>query len=72
MWDELHKNKLIAIMPVVSITIVDYCYHGLCVVSASVSAIPFTIYQEIMHDIAPLEVEDIDVTIKLVNGDTIS
>src|SRR3954462_1629315 len=38
----------------------------------SVSAIPYRIYKEIMHDIAPAEIEDIDVTIKLANRDTIS
>ena len=39
---------------------------------ASVSAIPYTLYQEIKKDIAPPEIEDIDVTIKLANRDTIS
>ena len=39
---------------------------------ASASAIPFDLYKEIMHDIAPAEIEDIDVTIKLANRDTIS
>ena len=39
---------------------------------ASVSAIPYTLYQEIMKDIAPAELEEIDVTIKLANRDTIS
>ena len=39
---------------------------------ASASAIPHSLYKEIMHDIAPAEVEDIDVTIKLSNRDTIS
>ena len=39
---------------------------------ASVSAIPYTLYQEIRKDIAPTELEDIDVTIKLANRDTIS
>ena len=39
---------------------------------ASASAIPHSLYKEIMHDIAPAEVEDIDVTIKLANRDTIS
>ena len=38
----------------------------------SVSAIPYTLYKEIMNDIAPVEIEDIDVTIKLANRDTIS
>ena len=36
------------------------------------SAIPFTLYQEIMDEIAPAEMEDIDVTIKLANRDTIT
>ena len=35
-------------------------------------AIPFSLYQEIMNDIVPAEIEDIDVTIKLANRDTIS
>ena len=39
---------------------------------ASASAIPYDLYKEIMHDIAPAELEDIDVTIKLANRDTIS
>ena len=39
---------------------------------ASVSAIPYSLYQEIMNDIAPAKIEDIDVTIKLANRDTIS
>ena len=59
-------------MPVVSDKIGDHCYHGLCDIGASVSAIPYTLYQEIMNDIAPTGIEDIDVTIKLANRDTIS
>ena len=39
---------------------------------ASVSVIPYTLYKEIMNDIAPPEIEEIDVTIKLANRDTIS
>ena len=39
---------------------------------ASASAIPHYLYKEIMHDIAPAEIEEIDVTIKLANRDTIS
>ena len=39
---------------------------------ASVGAIPHSLYKEIMHDIAPAEIEDIAVTIKLANRDTIS
>ena len=59
-------------MPVVSVKIGDHCYHGLCDFRASVSAIPFTLYNEIMNDIAPAEIEYIDVTINLANRDTIS
>ena len=57
-------------MPVLSVKIGDHCYHGLCDLGASVSAIPFTLYQEIMNGIAPAEIEDIDVAIKLANRDT--
>ena len=59
-------------MLVVSVKIGDHCYHALCDLGASVSAIPFTLYQEIMNDIAPAEIEDIDGTIKLANRDTIT
>ena len=59
-------------MHVVSVKIGDHCYHGLCDLGASVSAIPFTLYQEIMNDIAPAEIEDIGITIKLANRDTIT
>ena len=59
-------------MPIISVKIGDHCYHGLCDMGASASAIPYDLYKEIMHDIAPLELEDIDVTIKLANRDTIS
>ena len=38
---------------------------------ANASAIPYDLYKEIMHDIAPVELEDIDVTIKVANRDTI-
>ena len=38
---------------------------------ASASAIHYSLYEEIMHDIAPAEIEDIDVTIKLANRDTL-
>ena len=59
-------------MHVVSVKIGDHCYNGLCDLGASVSAIPFTLYQEIVDEIAPAEMEDIDVTIKLANRDTIT
>ena len=59
-------------MPVVSVKIGDHCYHGLCDIGASVSVIPYKLYQEIIKDITLVELEDIDVTIKLANRDTIS
>ena len=59
-------------MPVVSVTIGDHCYHGLCDMGASASAIPHSLCKEIMHDIAPTEIEGVDVIIKLANRDTIS
>ena len=42
-------------MPVISVKIGDHCYHGLCDMGASASAIPYDLYKEIMHDIAPIE-----------------
>ena len=59
-------------MPVVFVKIGDHCYHGLCDVGASASVIPHTLYEEIKNEIAPAELEDIDVTIKLANRDAIS
>ena len=70
--DKIDKNKRVVGMPVVSVKIGDHCYHGLCDIGASISAIPFSLYQEVMHDISPVEIEEIDVTIKLANRDTIS
>ena len=70
--DKLDKNKRVVGMPVVSVKIGDHCYHGLCDIGASISAIPFSLYQEVMHDISPVEIEEIDVTIKLANRETIS
>ena len=65
------KHRPVVGMPVISIKIGDHCYHGLCDMGASASAIPYDLYKEIMHDIAPIELEGIDVTIKLANRDTI-
>ena len=70
--DMKDKHRVVVGMHVVFVKIEDHCYHGLCDLGASVSAIPFTSCQEIMNDIAPTEIEDIDVTIKLANRDTIT
>ncbi|KAI4981726.1 hypothetical protein ZWY2020_022218 [Hordeum vulgare] len=65
------KHRHVVGKPVVSVKIGDHCYHGLCDVGASVSAIPRSLYDEIKDDIAPVEIEHIDVTISLANRDTI-
>ena len=62
--DTKDKNKPVVGMPIVSVKIGDHFYHGLCDVGASVSAIPFTLYQEIRNDIAPAGIEDIDATLQ--------
>src|SRR5664279_4273779 len=66
------KSARIVGTPVVSVKIGDHCYYGLCDMGPSASPIPFSLYQEVMHEIAPCEIEDIDVTIKLANRDSIS
>ena len=67
------KNKCpISGTPVVSVKIGDHNYYGLCDLGSSASAIPFSLYQEIIHEILPCEIKDIDVTIHLANKETIS
>src|SRR3954465_9023336 len=67
------KNKgPVSGTPVESVKIGDHNYYGLCDLGSSVSVIPFSLYQEIMHDIQPCEIEDIHVTIHLANKQTIS
>ena len=70
--DKRNKHRPVVRMPIISVKIGDHCYHGLCDMGASVSAIPYTLYEEIMKDITPAEIEEIDVTIKLANRDTMS
>ena len=55
-----------------SVKIGEHCYYGLCDIGASSSAIPYDLYKEIMHEISPCELEDIDVVIQLANRETIS
>ncbi|KAK1662136.1 hypothetical protein QYE76_050295, partial [Lolium multiflorum] len=59
-------------VPMLSVRIGDHCYYGLCDIGASVSAIPYELYTEIMHEIGSCELEDIDVVIHLANRETIS
>ena len=61
------KHRPMVGMHVISVKIGDHCYHGLCDMGASASAIPIDLYKEIMHEIAPTELEEIDVTTKLAN-----
>ena len=70
--DKRDKHRPVVGMPVISVKIGDHCYHALCDMGASVSAIHYTLYEEIMKDIAPAEIEEIYVNIKLANRDTIS
>jgi hypothetical protein len=56
---------------VLSVRIGDHCYYGLCDIGASSSAIPFELYKEIMHEIAPCELEDINVVIQLANREAV-
>ena len=58
--------------PFVSVKIGDHNYYGLCDLGSSASAIPFSLYQEIMNEILPCEIEEVDVTIHLANKETIS
>ncbi|KAK1697184.1 hypothetical protein QYE76_013881 [Lolium multiflorum] len=68
-----HPNKYRkASVPVLSVRIGDHCYYGLCDIGASISAIPYELYTEIMHEIGSCELEDIDVVIRLANRETIS
>ncbi|KAK1699228.1 hypothetical protein QYE76_015925 [Lolium multiflorum] len=62
-----HPNKSRkASVPMLSIRIGDHCYYGLCDIGASISAIPYELYTEIMHEIGSCELEDIDVVIRLI------
>ncbi|KAK1696225.1 hypothetical protein QYE76_012922 [Lolium multiflorum] len=68
-----HPNKSMkASVPVLSVRIGDHCYYGLCDIGASISAIPYELYTEIMHEIGSCELEEIDVVIRLANRETIS
>ncbi|KAK1662938.1 hypothetical protein QYE76_051097 [Lolium multiflorum] len=68
-----HPNKPKQVsVPMLSVRIGDHCYYGLCYIGASVSAIPYELYTEIMHEIDSCELEDIDVVIQLANRETIS
>ncbi|KAK1684390.1 hypothetical protein QYE76_045238 [Lolium multiflorum] len=66
-----NKSKKTSV-PMLSVRIGDHCYYGLCDIGASISAIPYELYTEIMHEIGSCELEDIDVVIRLANRETIS
>ena len=54
--DTKNRHRPVVGMPVVSVKIGDHFYHGLCDMGASASAIPHSLYEEIIHDIAPAEI----------------
>src|SRR3954466_9546144 len=56
---------------VLSIKIGSHSYYGLCDIGASSSAIPYELYREIMLEIGPCELENIDVVIHLANRETV-
>src|SRR3954464_14776254 len=67
------KNKgPISGTPVVSVKIGDHNYYGLCDLGSNASDIPFSLYEEIMNEILPCEIKDVDVTIHLADKVTIS
>src|SRR4051812_14853586 len=67
------KNKSpVSGTPVVFVKIGYHNYYGLCDLGSSASAIPYSLYQEIMGKISPCELEEIDATIYLANKETIS
>ena len=69
--DGKDKHRPVVGMPVILVRGYHCCY-GICDMGANVSAIPHMLYQEIREEIAPVEIEDIDFTIKLANRYTIS
>ena len=58
--------------PIISVAIGTSCYHGLCDLGASISAIPYSLYMEIKPDIDPIQMEETGITIQLANKDYIS
>jgi hypothetical protein len=58
-------------VPVISVRIGNHYYYGLCDIGASSSAIPLELYREIMHEIGPCELAEIDVVVQLANRETV-
>ncbi|KAK1695500.1 hypothetical protein QYE76_012197, partial [Lolium multiflorum] len=61
-------NKLVFLCYLLELVIIAIMVY----IGASVSAIPYELYTEIMHEIGSCELEDIDVVIHLANRETIS
>ena len=59
------KHRPVVGMPFISVKIGYHCYHGLCDMGASASAIPHSLCKEIMHDIAPAEIEEMMLQLSL-------
>jgi hypothetical protein len=60
-----------ASVSVISVRIGDHCYYGLCDIGASSSAIPVELYREIMQEITPCKLEEIDVVVQFANRETV-
>ena len=45
------KHRHVVGVPVIFVKIGDHCYHGLCDMGASASAIPYDLYKEILHEL---------------------
>lgn len=58
-------------VPLLSVRIGSHSYYGLCDIGSSSSVIPYELYREIMHEIGPCELEDIDVLIHLANREQV-
>ena len=53
--DTKDKHRPVVGMLVISVKIGDHCYHGLCDMGASVSAIPYSLYEEIItYNVDPI------------------
>ena len=46
-----HNKSRKTSVPMLSVRIGDHCYYGLCDIGASISAIPYELYTEIMHEL---------------------
>ena len=53
--DTKNKHRPVVGMPVISVKLGDHCYHGLCDMGASTSAIPFSYMKKLCMILHPLK-----------------